>query len=153
MSPKPRRELARRALAGLALPAAAAVTLGLAALLARRVAIGIGEVSPATSVDELVVLAVTSLGVVLALWLGVHLFLGALCAFGAACGRRWHAGERLVAAHGPGLVRRGVALAVGASMGLGGVAMAAAENGSPTDLGWVRTTGVVTPASSASATS
>jgi len=151
MRPTPFRSLVRGALATLALPAAAALSLGLAALLARHVAVLIDALSPATSVDELVVLAASSFGVALALWLGSHLVIAAVCAIGAAVGRRWRAGERLVAAHGPGLVRRGLALAVGASVGLGGVAIAAAETGAPPDLGWVPTAGLLAPAATSEA--
>jgi len=131
----------RRALASLALPLGAAGALGLAAVLggvARELAIAL---SPATPVDGFVVLAVTALGALLASWFGLHLLLGALCALGAATGRRWRAGERLLAEHGPAIVRRGVALALGTSLGLGGLAAATASTPVP-DLGWVPTTGL-----------
>lgn len=131
----------RRVLASLALPLGAAGALGLAAVLggvARELAIAL---SPATPVDGFVVLAVTALGALLASWFGLHLLLGALCALGAATGRRWRAGERLLAEHGPAIVRRGVALALGTSLGLGGLAAATASTPVP-DLGWVPTTGV-----------
>jgi len=133
----------RRTLAALALPGGATSALTLAVLLGSHTLRLLAAYSPATGVDGLVVLAVTALGAALAAWLGLHLVIGTLCVLGAATGRRWRAGERLVAAHGPTLVRRGVALAVGASLGLGGLAAASAAGHLPTlgapDLGWVPT--------------
>jgi len=142
-----RRSLVRRSLARLALPCGAALALALAVVLGLRAFDLLSGLSPATPVDGVVVLAITAAGALLAAWLGTHLLIGSVCALGAACGRRWRAGERLVAEHGPALVRRGVALAVGASIGLGGLSVAAAsELPDPTDLGWVPTTNLdVTP--------
>jgi len=142
-----RRSLVRRSLARLALPCGAALALALAVVLGLRTLDLLSGLSPATQVDGVVVLAITPAGAIIAAWLGIHLLIGSVCALGAACGRRWRAGERLVAEHGPALVRRGVALAVGASIGLGGLSVATAgELPDPTDLGWVPTTNLdVTP--------
>ncbi|MDQ2624591.1 MAG: hypothetical protein M3Y20_05465 [Actinomycetota bacterium] len=132
-----------RVLVTLALPSGATLALGLGVLLGTHAASLAEAISPATQVDALVVLAVTALGAVLAAWFGLHLLLGAVCVLGAATGRRWRAGERVLVTHGPVLVRRGVALALGASLGLGGLSVATATSTAPVpDLGWVPPTGV-----------
>src|SRR5688572_19935551 len=109
-----------RALAASGIPLGAGASLATAALLARLGATIAAGLSPATTIDTLVVLAVTLAGAAVATWAGLHLALATLCLLGAVFGSRWRAGERLVAAHGPTLVRRGLAAALGASLGLSG---------------------------------
>ncbi len=135
--------IVQRTLARVGLPCGATITLGLAALLGRHALTLVDDLSPATQVDGVVALAIAAAGAILAAWLGIHLTIGTLCVLGAATGRRWRTGERLVIERGPALVRRGVALAVGASLGLGGLSIAtAAELPDPIDLGWVPTAGL-----------
>lgn len=115
--------------AGLPLAALAALALGIA--LARHGLRLATELSPATQVDAVVVLVVTLGGALLAGWVGLHLLVASICVVGAACGQRWRTGERLVAEHAPILVRRGLAAALGASIGLGGLATVSANEQVP----------------------
>lgn len=118
---------ALRTLPAAALPFGTATSLGLAVALGTYARALLAGLSPATQVDTLVVLAAVLLGALLAAWCGLHLLVASTCVAGAALGRRWRAGERFVAARGPALVRRGLAGALGVSIGLGGVVAASAS--------------------------
>ena len=120
-----------RVLASLALPLGMLAALALGTVLARHGLELLREISPATQVDGVVVLVITLAGALLAAWWGLHLVIASLCLLGAASGRRWRAGERLVAAHGPGVVRRVLAAALGASIGLSGLAAASGHEQVP----------------------
>lgn len=122
---------------GLTLPLGGALAAGTAGLLARHGIALLSEVSPATGVDDLVVIASCGLGAALAAWLAATLLLASLCLLAAATGRRWRAGERLLARHAPALVRRALAVALGAAVGIGGVG--AAQASPAPDLGWTPT--------------
>lgn len=119
---------ASRVLARAGVPLGAGAALVVAGALARYGLDLAQQLSPATKVDTFVVLAITLMGALGAAWAGLHLLVASACLLGAACGRRWRAGERLVAAHGPALVRRGMAAALGASIGLGGMVAASASS-------------------------
>jgi|GEM_PF-1356125 len=125
---------ALRGLAAAVLPLGAATSLGLAITLSTYTRTLLSGLSPATQVDTVIVLAAVILGALLATWCGLHLLVASTCVAGAALGRRWRAGERFVAARGPALVRRGLAGALGVSIGLGGaVAASASELAGPGD--------------------
>src|SRR5690606_20218855 len=118
---------ALRGLAAAVLPLGAATSLGLAITLSTYTRTLLSGLSPATQVDTVIVLAAVFLGALLAAWCGLRLLVASTCVAGAALGRRWRAGERFVAARGPALVRRGLAGALGVSIGLGGAVAASAS--------------------------
>ena len=133
-------------LGGLA-PAAAAALASAAGLTARLVSIAPGRLAGTTRIDEVVELGVLAAGAAVAWWLAAGLATAAGCAGARALGRRWSAGERFVARHAPAIVRRGLALAAGAGLGLvSGVVPATAQSTDPpADIGWVATQVVTTP--------
>lgn len=107
----------------LAAPAGAAILAARAlALVADRPWDG----RPAAQLPGLVELAVCAGGAGAALWLAVSAAVATVCALARSTGRRWARGERVVRAAAPALVRRALAAAVGASLGLAGVAAAGA---------------------------
>lgn len=74
--------------------------------------------SESLGVDSVVELVVTGGGAIAAAWVGLSALLGLACGLTARAGRRWTAGERLVAHSAPVLVRRLAHAAVGAGIGL-----------------------------------
>lgn len=112
--------------------------------------------SESLGVDALVELVVTGGGAIAAGWVGLSALLGLACGLTARAGRRWTAGERLVAHSAPVLVRRLAHAAVGAGIGLAlvaptAIALPTAAAGAGTapetepaphvlDLGWQPTT-------------
>ncbi|MCF4122396.1 LysM peptidoglycan-binding domain-containing protein [Antribacter sp. KLBMP9083] len=107
-------------------------------------------------VDAMVELLVIGAGAIAAAWVGLSALLALACGLTARAGRRWTAGERLVARSAPFLVRRLAHAAVGAGIGLALVtptaialpAPAAGAGSTPEaesaphvlDLGWQPTT-------------
>jgi len=113
-------------------PATTAVTLTLAALVAGVVALALAHAAVAAAqpdrplaVQDVVNAAVAGLGALVAAWLSWSCGLGALCVAGRVVGAGWRRGERLLRRSAPLVVRRAVAGAVGASLGLGLVATGA----------------------------
>ncbi|GEA88620.1 hypothetical protein Q760_08230 [Cellulomonas cellasea DSM 20118] len=136
-----------RLLAGAALP------LGLVASAALAVALGVRlrsllPVDPATvSVDRVVELGVVGLGLAFVAWLVWGLAVATLCAAARAVGITWRAGERAVAQHAPGLVRRALVVALGAGIGVSGAVGAhATAPGDGLDVGWSATSSASAPA-------
>ncbi|ADG75213.1 Peptidoglycan-binding lysin domain protein [Cellulomonas flavigena DSM 20109] len=120
-------------------------------------------------VEDVVGPLVVTAGVLAATWAGVSALVAGLCAAVRATGGAWRAGESAVQRWAPGLVRRALAVAVAAGVGLTGAAGAHAttlDAPSPAasvivDLGWAPTQGDplhvdaapgVTPTASSAAT-
>ena len=134
---------------GLAL-AAAAGTLG-----ARTWQVGTGLGSALFPVEDIVELFAVAVGTVVAGWAGLHALLALACVLAGRRGRRWAAGERVVARHAPAVVRRLARAAAGAGIGLALTAPTAmalplwdtglatsADNPVVVELGWQSTDGV-----------
>ena len=102
-----------------------------------------GAALVAVRVDDVVEVAAVAVGLVLAGWFSVSLGAAAACATARAAGRRWTAGEHLVARYAPEVVRRALLLCAGTGLALGGgglPALAAVDDaGAPTELGWSAT--------------
>ncbi|MBB2922939.1 LysM peptidoglycan-binding domain-containing protein [Cellulomonas cellasea] len=144
---------------GARLLAGAALPLGLVASAALTVALGVRlrsllPVDPATvSVDRVVELGVVGLGLAFAAWLVWGLAVATLCAAARAVGVTWRAGERAVAHHAPGLVRRALVVALGAGIGVSGAVGAhATAPGDGLDVGWSATSSASGPASTPAST-
>lgn len=120
---------------------AAAALASAAALSARLVSIAPDRAADLTRVEEVVELGVLAAGAAIGWWLTAGLAAAAACASARVLGRRWAAGERFVAQHAPGIVRRGLALAVGAGVGVVSAVVPAGAQSTqpPADLGWVAT--------------
>ncbi len=146
-------------------PAVAAVTLGLAGLgallLSLLLALWVADHVGSTRlwrVESVVAPAVVALGAVAAGWVGASSLVAAACAALRTTGVAWRAGEAAVQRWAPGLVRRALAVAVAAAVGLGTAAGAhAAVEASPggpagvvVDLGWSPTTHGASPRHAAS---
>ncbi|WP_236121218.1 LysM peptidoglycan-binding domain-containing protein [Cellulomonas palmilytica] len=124
--------------------ATTAATLGVAALTAAGVAVALVLAALAAAhpdrplaVQDVVNVAVAGLGAIVAAWLAVSCALGSACVAGRLVGAGWRSGEALLRRCAPVVVRRAVAGAVGASLGLGLVATgahAAPVDPSPTAL-------------------
>ncbi|WP_315097585.1 LysM domain-containing protein [uncultured Cellulomonas sp.] len=129
-------------------------TGSLAVVLAVRLRAGLLDSTGPWRVDTVVELGVTAIGLVVALWLACSALLATTCLVARAAGASWHVGERLVHRYAPQLVRRALAVAVGATLGLGAVTGASAAAPTPApptaaasvasddgsvDLGWVVT--------------
>ncbi|ROS78510.1 LysM domain-containing protein [Cellulomonas sp. PhB143] len=115
----------------LAVAGLAAGSAGVGALFVLR---GVAVLSgPAPRVQDLVELAVLAAGTLTAVWLLGSCLVAASCLAASAAGRRWVAGERLVARHGPALVRRAarLSLTVGVGAGLSLTAPAAFASAGP----------------------
>lgn len=128
--------------------AATAALVGAGALTARLAAIAPTAAGGGlTRVDDVVELGVLAVGVAAAWWLAATLVAAALVATTRAFGRRWVAGERFVARHAPAVVRRGLALTIGAGFSLGSVVTPAVGQAAvpPADLGWVATQAAAAP--------
>ncbi|RYV50177.1 LysM peptidoglycan-binding domain-containing protein [Pengzhenrongella frigida] len=128
--------------------AASAALAAAGALSTRLAAIAPEAVSGLTPVDELVGLGALAAGAAVAWWLALGLVTAVGCAAVRGLGRRWSAGERFVARHAPAIVRRGLALTIGAGVGLVSVIVPAVAQAAdpPVDLGWVATRVAVDPA-------
>lgn len=130
---RPTRRLTARptpvhpAVALLALAVSAPVA---AALLAARTLALVGDRPwdgrAAAQLPRLVELGVCAGGAGASAWLAASAAVATVCALARSTGRRWARGERVVRASAPALVRRALAAAVGASLGLAGVAAAGA---------------------------
>ncbi|MCC2320163.1 LysM peptidoglycan-binding domain-containing protein [Cellulomonas xiejunii] len=101
-------------------------------------------------VETVVAPAVVAVGAVAGAWVGVSALVAGTCAAVRAAGGAWRAGEVAVQRWAPGLVRRALAVAVAAGVGITGAAGAhATVEGAPAagsvtvDLGWSPTTGDV----------
>ncbi|MGW6131486.1 LysM peptidoglycan-binding domain-containing protein [Cellulomonas sp. NPDC055163] len=133
--------------AGVRLLATAALPLGLAAsaclglALAVRMRALLPVDSSTATVDRVVEIGVVSLGLALLTWLVWGLAVATLCAAARTVGLTWRAGERAVARHAPGVVRRVLVVALGAGLGISGAVTAHAT--APVDgldVGWSATT-------------
>jgi len=120
---------------------AAATLVAAAALSARLASVAPDTWAQITGVDQIVELGVLVAGGAIAWWLAASLVTASVCAGARALGRRWSAGERFVVRHAPTIVRRGLALAVGAGVGLAAAVLPAQAQSAdpPADLGWVAT--------------
>lgn len=144
--------------AGVRLLAAAGLPLGLtgatvlgAALTVRLRALLPVDIATAT-VDRVVEIGVLSLGIALVAWLVWGLAVATLCAAARAVGVTWRAGERAVARHAPGLVRRALVVALGAGLGVSGAVTAhATAPGDGLDVGWSATTSTAPASGTATA--
>lgn len=112
--------------------ATTAATLAVAALTAAAVAVALVLAALAAAqpdrplaVQDVVNVAVAALGAAVAGWLAVSCALGSACVAGRLVGAGWRSGEALLRRCAPVVVRRAVAGAVGASLGLGLVATGA----------------------------
>ncbi|GEA79771.1 hypothetical protein CUD01_02150 [Cellulomonas uda] len=112
--------------------ATTAATLAVAALTAAVVAVALVLAALAAAqpdrplaVQDVVNVAVAALGAAVAAWLAVSCALGSACVAGRLVGAGWRSGEALLRRCAPVVVRRAVAGAVGASLGLGLVATGA----------------------------
>lgn len=116
--------------------------LGCAVALSVRLAsLAPGRGAAISRVDQVIELGVLAVGVLIAWWLTAGLTAATLCAGARALGGHWSTGERFVARHAPAIVRRGLALTIGAGVGLAAavVPAGAQPTGPPADLGWVAT--------------
>ncbi len=98
-------------------------------------------------VETVVAPAVVAVGVLAAAWVGVSALVAGTCAGVRAAGGAWRAGEVAVQRWAPGLVRRALAVAVAAGVGMTGavgahaaVEVAPAATSVTVDLGWTPTT-------------
>lgn len=143
--PRPPRS-PRPAATAAGLVVAGAVALAAAAALCLWLADHVTSTHPWRVEDVVAPLVVTG-GVLAATWTGVSALVAGLCAAVRATGGAWRAGERAVQRWAPGLVRRALAVAVAAGLGLTGAAGAHAttlDAPPPTtsvtvDLGWTPT--------------
>lgn len=150
--PVPQRR-AGVAAAALGLLATSLLCGALAAGLAER-AFGLAGGSAVLTIDALVELVVTGVGTLVAAWLAGTAVLALGCLAVRLLGSTWRLGEGLVHRCAPAVVRRSLALVVGATVGLGATTGASAAVSTPTptpsatsavtvtvdDLGWVVTT-------------
>jgi len=109
-------------LAGLVLAGSTAAVL---AVVLALVALGAARPGRPLAVQDLVEVGVAGVGALTAAWLAVSCLLGAACVLGRTVGAQWRAAERAFRQVAPVVVRRAVAGAVGASLGLGLVATGA----------------------------
>ncbi len=107
-------------------------TLAAGALGSAVLALGLGAAAWAATrtgrpiaVQDLVSVTVAALGAITAAWLAASCALGWVCLAGRLVGTQWRAGEVALRRCAPVVVRRAVAGAVGASLGLGLVATGA----------------------------
>jgi len=117
-----RHPRAAATLTGLLLGSSAAAVL---AVVLALVAFGAARPGRPVAVQDLVEVGVAGIGALTAAWLALSCGLGAACVLGRALGAQWRAGERAFRRVAPVVVRRAVAGAVGASLGLGLVATGA----------------------------
>lgn len=111
------RASTRRGLVGLVVLAGALVAAS-AVLGARTWQVGSGLGTALFPVEDIVELAAVSCGTVVAGWSGLHALVALACVLAGRRGRRWAAGERAVARHAPGVVRRLARAAAGAGLGI-----------------------------------
>ena len=142
--PAPPPPLTRRpAVATATLTLGALGALALSVVLALWVADHLGT-TRLWRVESVVAPAVVVVGAVAAGWVGVSALVAAACAALRTTGVAWRAGETAVQRWAPGIVRRTLAVAVAATVGLGTAAGAHAAvdpaTGAPVavvvDLGW-----------------
>jgi len=129
--------------------AGAAVTAALASRLTAMVSAWTGPDAPdlhgvlrTARIEDMVEVAAVLTGTVLGLWFSTSLAAAAACAVARSAGRRWAAGERLVARAAPMIVRRALVVTAGTSVALAGAglpAFASTTPSPPTDLGWAAT--------------
>lgn len=115
----------QRRLVTLTLLALGALGAGLLAVVLAAVALAAARPGRPVAVQDLVSAGVATLGAVTAAWLAASCALGWACLAGRLLGARWRAGEVALRRCAPIVVRRAVAGAVGASLGLGLVATGA----------------------------
>ncbi|MCM0640272.1 LysM peptidoglycan-binding domain-containing protein [Cellulomonas wangsupingiae] len=132
--PSPARpSTSRLAVTAAALSLAGAAGLVVAALLALWVADQLGS-TRLWRVESVVAAAVVTLGVLACGWVAVSSLVAAACAGARAAGGAWRGGEAVVHRWAPGLVRRALAVALAAGVGLGTAAGAHAAPTVPVDL-------------------
>ncbi|GEK17198.1 LysM peptidoglycan-binding domain-containing protein [Cellulomonas persica] len=105
--------------------AAGSLGAGLLAVILGAVALAAARPGRPIAVQDLVSVAVAALGAATAAWLAASCALGWACLAGRVVGAQWRAGEAVLRRCAPVVVRRAVAGAVGASLGLGLVATGA----------------------------
>ncbi|WP_251140869.1 LysM peptidoglycan-binding domain-containing protein [Cellulomonas dongxiuzhuiae] len=142
-------------------PAATAVGLVLAgtAALAVAAALGLWVADHVAStqlwrVETVVAPLVVAVGALAAAWVGVSALVAGACAAVRSAGGAWRGGEAAVHRWAPGLVRRALAVALAAGVGLTGVVGAHATADAPpdavvvtVDLGWTPTATDLAPPS------
>lgn len=130
-----------RVLAAAALPLGLVGSAGLAAGLAVRLRALLPVDASTATVDRVVEIGVVGLGLALLGWVVWGLAVATLCATARTVGLTWRAGERAVARHAPGVVRRVLVVALGAGLGVSGAVTAhAAAPLDGLDVGWSATT-------------
>ncbi|GAB2497123.1 hypothetical protein GCM10027063_40380 [Promicromonospora xylanilytica] len=115
--PAAHRAGSRRGLAGL-LALAGTLVAASGVLGARTWQVGSGLGTALFPIEDIVELAAVACGTVVAGWSGLHALVALACVLAGRHGRRWAAGERAVARHAPGVVRRLARAAAGAGLGL-----------------------------------
>lgn len=115
----------QRRLVTVTLLALGALGAGLLAVVLAAVALAAARPGRPVAVQDLVSAGVATLGAVTAAWLAASCALGWACLAGRLLGAQWRAGEIALRRCAPVVVRRAVAGAVGASLGLGLVATGA----------------------------
>jgi resuscitation-promoting factor RpfA len=138
----------RPAPVGALIVAATAALASAAALGMRLLALALDGRAGLGSIDQVVELGVLAVGLAVAGWLALALVAAVGCATARLVGWHWAAGERFVARHAPVVVRRALALSIGAGVGLvAAVVPAVADQAAPpADLGWAATQVVAVPA-------
>ncbi|WP_407341817.1 hypothetical protein [Pengzhenrongella phosphoraccumulans] len=144
----PRTARPRPAPVGALIVAATAALASAAALGMRLLALALDGRAGLGSIDQVVELGVLAVGLAVAGWLALALVAAVGCATARLVGWHWAAGERFVARHAPVVVRRALALSIGAGVGLvAAVVPAVADQAAPpADLGWAATQVVAVPA-------
>ena len=146
--PSPARpSTSRLAVTAAALSLTGAAALVVAALLALWVADQLGS-TRLWRVESVVAVTVVTVGALACGWVAVSSLVAAACAGARAAGGGWRGGEAVVHRWAPGLVRRALAVALAAGVGLGTAVGAHAASTVPvdlapavvtTDLGWAPT--------------
>lgn len=130
-----------RLLATAALPLGLVTSIGLGAALVVRLRALLPVDASTATVDRVVEIGVVGLGLALLTWLVWGLAVATLCAAARTLGVTWRAGERAVARHAPGVVRRVLVVALGAGLGVAGAVTAhATAPADGLDVGWSPTT-------------
>jgi LysM repeat protein len=117
---------------------ARALDLGRSAAVQMAAGMDLRDMLRTARVEELVEIPAVAVGAGVCAWLSVGLLLAVTCSLAGLLGRRWTAGERLVARIAPRVVRRALVLTAGTGVALAGAglpAMADVAVPSP-DLGW-----------------
>ncbi|MFS0700864.1 LysM peptidoglycan-binding domain-containing protein [Cellulomonas sp. 179-A 4D5 NHS] len=135
------RQTGVRLIAIAALPLGLMTSIGLGAALVVRLRALLPVDASTATVDRVVEIGVVGLGLALLAWLVWGLAVATLCAAARTVGVTWRAGERAVARHAPGVVRRVLVVALGAGLGVAGAVTAhATAPADGLDVGWSPTT-------------